>query len=124
LFGRSKISTVEDFVNRHPKGFDMEVGERGDALSGGQRQAVAVARAFVKDTPIVILDEPTNSMDTSTEQKLIRNLKDTLDSQTAIIVTHKPSLLELVDRVIVMDNGKVVLDDKKDIVLKKLQKRD
>ena len=55
---------------------------------------------------------------------VIKNLKDTLDSQTAIIVTHKPSLLELVDRVIVMDNGKVVLDDKKDIVLKKLQKRD
>ncbi|KIM11939.1 MAG: ABC transporter [Sulfuricurvum sp. PC08-66] len=117
----AKITGLDEFVNRHPKGFDMPVGERGEGLSGGQRQSIAIARALVMDAPILLLDEPTNMMDTTTENRFIHNLKNALGEKTTIIVTHKTSLLQLVDRIIVMDNGRVVMDGDKASILKQLK---
>jgi len=114
------ISQTEEFVNLHPKGFDMEVGERGDGLSGGQRQSIAVARAFLIDTPLIIMDEPSNSMDNTTELRLLKSLSVALEGKTTILVTHKSTLLALVDRLLVIDQGKVVLDGAKQEVLERL----
>ncbi|MBZ7986618.1 type I secretion system permease/ATPase [Campylobacter canadensis] len=114
------IACVSDFVNSHPQGFDMPVYERGEGLSGGQRQSIAIARAFIKDAPIVLLDEPTNSIDTSTEAKVLENIKKACSDKTLVVITHKQSLLSLVDRIIVIDNGKVVLDGPKAKVLNEL----
>ena len=115
------VSGVMDFVNKHPKGFDMPVGERGAFLSGGQRQSIAIARAILQDYPIVLLDEPTSAMDSSTEAKFIKSIKEYLKGKTMILVTHKTSLLSLADRVIVMEDGQIVLDGKKDYVVEKLR---
>ena len=108
---------VADFVNRHPQGFDMQVGERGEGLSGGQRQTIAIARALLLDPPILLLDEPTNSMDNSTEERLKRRLADKIEDKTLIMVTHRASLLELVERVIVVDSGRIIADGPKQQVL-------
>lgn len=119
----ARISGVMDFVNKHPKGFDMQVGERGSFLSGGQKQAIAIARAILLPYPIVLFDEPTNSMDTTSEYKFITNIKEYEKEKTLILVTHKTSLLQLVDRIIVIEDGRVLLDDKKEIILNKLKKK-
>lgn len=115
------LSCVSDFVNNHPKGFDMEVGEKGSGLSGGQRQSITLARAFLTDAPILLLDEPTNSMDARTESNIIKKIKTFCADKTIILVTHKPALLELVDRLIVIDDGKIVLDGTKEYVLNALR---
>jgi ATP-binding cassette subfamily C protein LapB len=115
------VSGVMDFINKHPKGFDMPVGERGAFLSGGQRQSIAIARAILQDYPIVLLDEPTSAKDSSTEAKFIKSIKEYLKGKTMILVTHKTSLLSLADRVIVMEDGQIVLDGKKDYVVEKLR---
>lgn len=115
------VSGVMDFINKHPKGFDMPVGERGAFLSGGQRQSIAIARAILQEYPIVLLDEPTSAMDSSTEAKFIKSIKEYLKGKTMILVTHKTSLLSLADRVIVMEDGQIVLDGKKDYVVEKLR---
>ena len=115
------VSGVMDFINKHPKGFDMPVGERGAFLSGGQRQSIAIARAILQDYPIVLLDEPTSAMDSSTEAKFIKSIKEYLKGKTMILVTYKTSLLSLADRVIVMEDGQIVLDGKKDYVVEKLR---
>jgi len=116
----SKLAGVDDFIKLHPKGYDMPVGERGDGLSGGQKQAIAIARAFLLDSPIILLDEPTNSVDNSMEAKIKKNLMENLKGKTAILITHKIGMLDIVDKVIVMDNGKVVLSGNKQEVLRKL----
>lgn len=114
------LGCVNHFTDRHPMGLDVNVGERGANLSGGQRQSVAVSRAFLVESPIVLMDEPTNSMDFTTEMKVINNLKDAVKDKTTLIITHKPTILEIVDRIIVFDNGRIVLDGKKEDVLAKL----
>lgn len=116
----AKISGVDDFVNNHPLGFDMPVGERGDGISGGQKQSIAVARAFLLDFPIVLLDEPTNFMDSTSEMKLEKSLAEHTKDKTTILITHKSSLLKIVDRLIVIDNGKIVLDGPKNQILAQL----
>lgn len=116
----ANISGVDEYVNAHPLGFDMPVFERGDGISGGQRQSIAVARAFLLDCPIVLLDEPTNSLDNNAEEKFKEKLRANIKNKTTILVTHKSSLLDLVDRIIVIDNGKIVLDGQKEEVLAKL----
>jgi len=116
----SKVSTTDEFVSMHPLGYDMPIGERGAGLSGGQRQSVAIARSLVQDSSIMLMDEPSNAMDQTTENKLISNLKDRFENETLILVTQKMSLLSIVDRVVVMHHGKIALNDKKDVVIKKL----
>jgi len=119
----AKISGVLDFVNKHPKGFDMPVGERGSFLSGGQKQAIAIARSILLPYPIVLFDEPTSSMDTSSENRFINSIRNYQQNKTVVLVTHKTSLLRLVDRIIVVEDGQIILDGKKDIIISKLNNK-
>ncbi|MCA1939290.1 MAG: type I secretion system permease/ATPase [Dechloromonas sp.] len=121
ILAAAEAGGLTDFVNRHPDGFDMMIGERGDSLSGGQRQGVAIARAFLMDPPILLLDEPTSAMDFSSEQQFKQRLKSIAAHKTVIIVTHRNSLLDLATRVIVVDEGKVVADGPRDQVIQALQ---
>ena len=121
VINASKISGTYEFVHTHPRGYDMPIGERGAGLSGGQRQSVGVARALLENASIMLMDEPTNAMDQTTEAKLINNLNNEMESKTMILVTQKLNLLSLVDRVIVMHHSKVLLDGSKDEIVKKLQ---
>jgi ATP-binding cassette subfamily C protein LapB len=116
----ARIAGVDDFIRQAPSGYDLTVGERGMTLSGGQRQAIAVARALVVDPPILVFDEPTSSMDNRSEEMFKQRLKDILPGKTLILITHRASLLSLVDRLIVIDSGKVVADGPKDKVLQAL----
>jgi ATP-binding cassette subfamily C protein LapB len=117
----ANISGVTPFVQRHPMGFDMSVGERGENLSGGQRQAISVARALINAPGLFVMDEPTNSMDNTSESILRKNLATVLRGKTSIIATHRSSLLELVDRLIVLDSGAIVADGDKDTVVQLLK---
>lgn len=121
VLAAAETSGVTHFVNRHPAGFDMPVGEHGFALSGGQRQSVAVARALLLAPPVYIMDEPTNSMDNSTEEGFKQRFAGQIGTRTLILVTHRASLLTLVDRLIVMDGGRIVADGPKDQVLDALK---
>ena len=106
----SKIAGVDDFVGSHPKGYDLEIKERGIGLSGGQRQAINLARSLIHRPEILLLDEPTSSMDQGTEQKVISSLHELCKDKTMIIVTHRNPILAIVDRVFVMENGKIITD--------------
>lgn len=117
----AQVGAIAGFVDAHPKGFDMSVGERGESLSGGQRQGVAIARAVINDPPILLLDEPTGSMDHSSEEEVKQRLRDCAAGKTVLIITHRTSLLELVDRIIVIDGGKVVADGPKAKVVEALR---
>jgi ATP-binding cassette subfamily C protein LapB len=117
----ASLAGVTDFVRGHPAGFDWQVGERGASLSGGQRQAVAIARALLLDPEILIFDEPTSAMDNAAEAQFRQRLGATLEGKTLLLFTHRTSMLELVDRVIVMDGGRVVADGPKNDVLKALR---
>lgn len=115
------IAGLLEFVNQHPQGFDLPIGERGEGLSGGQRQAVALARALVREAPIILLDEPTSAMDHTSEEEVKRRLKEYAVDKTLLIVTHRTSLLELVDRIIVIDAGRIVADGPKAQVVEALR---
>lgn len=117
----SEISGLDSFVKKQPMGFDSEIGEFGRGLSGGQRQCVAMARALLTDPPVLVLDEPTSNMDSRTEMQLRSNLTKTIIGKTVIMITHRASLLELVDRLIIIDNGKVVADGPRNTVLEALK---
>ena len=117
----AELSGVAEFANRRPSGLDAVVGERGVLLSGGQRQSVAIARALLFDPNILILDEPTASMDNTTEARMKRRLGEIIHNKTLILITHKSSMLDLVDRIIVMDNGRMVADGPKEQVFEALR---
>jgi ATP-binding cassette subfamily C protein LapB len=120
IINAAQVSGVEEFVRTHPLGYDMPIGERGAGLSGGQRQSVGIARALVQDSSIMIMDEPTNAMDQTTEKRLMQRLEEELQDETLIIITQKMALLDMVQRVIVMHNSKILLDGEKEKVLKQL----
>ncbi|KZN14829.1 type I secretion system permease/ATPase [Marinomonas sp. TW1] len=109
----AELSGVSEFANRRSNGLDSLVGERGVLLSGGQRQSIAIARALLFDPPVLILDEPTASMDNTTEARMKRRLMEGLKDKTLILITHKASMLDMVDRIIVMDNGRLIADGPK-----------
>lgn len=113
----AKLTGLDQVVAAHPKGWDLCVGEMGGLLSGGQRQLVALARCLVTQPQILLMDEPTSSMDAQSEVMFLRRLKEAVGSCTLVVVTHRPAVLDLVDRVVVMDAGKVVLDGPKAQVL-------
>ncbi len=117
----ASLAGVSDFLRTHPHGFDLQVGERGMSLSGGQRQSVAIARSMLLDPPIILLDEPTSHMDNSSEAAFKKRLEGALQGKTLFLVTHRSSLLSLVDRLLIIDNGKIVADGPKDEVLKALR---
>ena len=116
----SQISGVDDFVRTHPRGYEMHIGERGAGLSGGQRQSVGVARALMQNSSILLMDEPTNAMDQTTENGIMKRLNIEFRNETLLLVTQKLGLLNMVDRVIVMHHSKLLLDGPKDEVTKKL----
>ena len=117
----AEIAGVTEFANRHPRGFDMAIGERGESLSGGQRQAVGIARAVLNDPPMLLLDEPSSAMDHQSEDALKTRLRTFASGKTVVLVTHRTSLLELVDRLIVIDNGQIMADGPKAQVVAALQ---
>ena len=119
----ANIAGVSDFTKKMNNGLDYQLSEGGKDLSGGQRQAIALARAIVRKPSIILLDEPTSAMDLTSERQIIQNLKSYFNKQTLIVVTHRMSLLQLVDRVIAVDDGKVTVDGTRDSILSKLKER-
>lgn len=116
----AEISGVLDFVRAHPQGFDMMVGEGGSMLSGGQRQAIAIARALVRDPSIFIMDEPTAMMDNLAEARLAARLNYYLKEKTFLLITHRAPLMSLVNRLVVMDSGRCIADGPKDKIIEML----
>jgi ATP-binding cassette subfamily C protein LapB len=114
------FSGVMDFVRGHSHGLDLQVGERGTHLSGGQRQSVAIARALVGNPPILMLDEPTSNMDNGSEQRFQQRIAHYRGLKTLLCVTHRGSMLDVVNRIIVLDNGKLVADGPKEQVVNAL----
>ena len=114
---------VAEFLGDTEHGLDTQVGERGEALSGGQQQSVAVARALLYDPPIMILDEPTASMDPASEKRLLKRLETLCENKTTFLITHKATLLSMVDKVILMDKGRIVAFGPRDEIIKGLQER-
>lgn len=117
----ANIAGVTDFIRSHPAGFGMPVGERGMSLSGGQRQSVAIARALLADPDVLILDEPSSNMDNSSELLLKQRLAASLGEKSLILVTHRLSMLDLVERLVVMDGGRIIADGPKNAVLNALR---
>lgn len=118
ILNAAKLSGVHDFISRHPHGYDLHVGEKGATMSGGQRQTIGLARAFLPNPPILMLDEPTSAMDINSERRLISRLQDYIQGKTLLLVTHRTSLFSLVDRIIVLGNGKIAADGPRDEILK------
>lgn len=118
----AELTGVSELARQHPAGFDRPVGERGQLLSGGQRQAVLMARAMLLDPPILLLDEPTSAMDNSSEEILRKRLHEACRDKTLLLVTHRTSMLSLVDRLLVLDSGRIVADGPKDAVIEALRK--
>lgn len=116
------LTGVHEFARRHPSGYNMQVGERGMSLSGGQRQAVTLARALLLDPPVLLMDEPTSSMDNTSEDLIKKALAPVISNKTLLMVTHRASLLSLVDRLIIVDNGKIIADGPKESVMSALKK--
>lgn len=112
-----RLTGVQQLANQHPQGLDMPLGENGQALSGGQRQMVALARALLSPARLVLLDEPTSAFDEASEQQLLRALRAELDGRTMIVVTHRPAPLGLVKRLVILESGQVVADGPRDAVL-------
>ena len=117
----AQIAGVTDFVRAHPAGFGMPVGERGMSLSGGQRQSVAIARALLQDPDILVMDEPTSNMDNSSEHMLKLRLSAAMGKKTLVLITHRLAMLDIVDRLVVMDSGRIVADGPKNAVLAALR---
>lgn len=121
IIAASKLTGVDRIVDELPKGYATQLNEKGEMLSGGQRQAITLTRTLINNPDILLLDEPTSSMDTQTEKFVLENLKTWIKTKTVLVATHRGQLLELADRVVVIDSGKIVADDKKEAILKKTQ---
>lgn len=117
----SEVSGAIKFINKHPDGFNLNIGERGEGLSGGQRQLISITRGLVADPPIILMDEPTSAMDDIAEQELMNHMVPYLENKTLILITHRLTMLRLVNRVILLDNGRIVLDGPKEQLLATLK---
>ena len=105
---------AHEFLERLPEGYDTELGERGITLSGGQRQRIAIARAILRAAPVLLLDEATSAMDSKMEATFIESLQQNNNNQTLLVVTHKPHVMNICNRVMLVDNGKIAWDGKLD----------
>ena len=119
----AELAGVTEFLRDTETGLDTQVGERGEALSGGQRQSVAIARSLLYDPPVMVLDEPTASMDPASENRLRKRLEKITKGKTVLLITHKGAMLSLVDKLILVDRGRLVAFGPKDEVISKLQAR-
>lgn len=115
----AKQAYAHDFIMGLPNGYDTIVGERGVKLSGGQRQRIAIARAMLKDSPIILLDEATSALDSESEKVIQEALKELLERRTAIVIAHRLSTIQRMDRIVVLDKGKIVEDGTHAALLKK-----
>lgn len=114
----AKLTGAHDFVGRIANGYDLRLSDRGESLSGGQRQSIALARALAGQPGMLIFDEPTSGMDSQSENGLIDRLMQEVKGRTLIVITHRMSLLRLVDRVVIIADGKVATDGRRDEVLR------
>ena len=120
ILAAAKAAGVHEFIARHPMGYDAPVGEGGNGLSGGQRQAVALARAMLMDPSVMVCDEPTNAMDMQAEEAFVRHISEQVKDKTLVLITHRMHLLGLVDRLILVDQGRVIADGPKEQVIQAL----
>jgi ABC-type multidrug transport system fused ATPase/permease subunit len=104
----ARAANADDFVRDLPDGYDTELGERGAQLSGGERQRLCVARAFLKDAPILILDEPTSSIDSKTEAVVLDSLDTLMEGRTSFVIAHRLSTVRHADQILVVDHGRIV----------------
>ena len=104
----AKLANAHDFIEKLPDGYDTKVGEKGMQLSGGERQRIALARAFISDAPILVLDEPTSSVDVKTESAIVESLENVMHNRTTFIIAHRLSTLESCDLLLIIENGKIV----------------
>lgn len=116
-----KLSGVDQFINQHPDGIDRAVGERGQFLSGGQQQTIAIARGILLDPAIYIFDEPTHSLDNFSTKQFLQKMPQVLKNKTFILVSHKANVLELVDRLIILDAGKIIADGPREEISNRLK---
>jgi len=121
VLGAAHAGGIDEYINSHPKGFDLLVGERGETLSGGQKQGVGIARALITKPNIILLDEPTSAMDHSTEEAVKNRLIEASTGKTVVLITHRSTLFDLANRIIVVDSGRVVADGPKDQVVEALR---
>jgi ATP-binding cassette subfamily C protein LapB len=121
VLAAARIGGIDDYINSHPKGFDLLVGERGETLSGGQKQGVGIARALITKPSIILLDEPTSAMDHSGEDTVKSRLKEASEGKTVVLISHRSGLFDLVNRIIVVDSGRIVADGAKDQVTEALR---
>ena len=116
----ARLAGADEFVRQNPMGYDFPIGERGDGLSGGQRQSITIARALIGDPSIAVMDEPTSAMDVGSETAFKLHLKDAFQGKTLLLMTHRSTLLSLVDRVIILDGGRIVGDGSRESILRTL----
>ncbi|MDO4640586.1 MAG: type I secretion system permease/ATPase [Neisseria sp.] len=115
---------LDRIIRSHPRGLDMPLGEDGLGLSGGQKQIISLARMTLRNPKVVLLDEPTTGLDQATERMALNAVGQWCKDKTMVVVTHRPQVLQIVNRIIVMDNGKVVMDGPRDLVLQKLMQNE
>lgn len=118
----SELSGAHAFMGKITNGYDLRLADRGEGLSGGQRQTISLARALVGAPQVYVFDEPTSSMDAQTENALIDRLQVELAGKTMLLISHRTALLRLVDRIVIVDNGKIISDGPRDQVLAQLQR--
>ncbi len=116
----AQISGTHQFMGAIANGYDLRLADRGEGLSGGQRQSIAIARALAGQPSVLVFDEPTSAMDQRTEDALIQRLQAEAAGKTVIVITHRPSMLKLVRRIIVVERGRIVADGPRDEILKRI----
>jgi ATP-binding cassette, subfamily C, bacterial LapB len=123
LLRSAELSGTHSFMGTIANGYDLRLADRGEGLSGGQRQSIALARALAGRPPVLVFDEPTSAMDAQTETNLIGRLRDELKDRTLVLITHRPPLLALVSRILLIERGKVAMDGPRDEVLKQITRQ-
>ncbi|WP_243874076.1 amino acid ABC transporter ATP-binding/permease protein [Blautia wexlerae] len=103
----AKKASIHDFIMKLPKGYDTEVGELGDTLSGGEKQRIGIARAFLHDSPLILMDEPTSNLDSLNEGIILKSLREAAEKKTVVLVSHRKSTMNIVDTVFEMKNGRI-----------------